>query len=522
MPTIADLNKKYAGTQTVSAPPKPNLVQKTGSFLGNVGKAIATPFARLGVEGYNVASGVNKAVHGDMAGANATLDQPRNLPLLGQTKPTLTNSSKPGLAQGLDIAGQGIQLGADALGGEGFGSGVINGIKTGATIGATQGFGNALTQTKGKSFGQNVGNIAQQTAIGGATGGAIGGAVNAIHPIFSRSTPIMKAEDISGNSAVNEAQQGVNAATKAREQAGVGAVEGVNQTLERVGQGKTNLGTTFEQGAKQIETINPKLKLPLSNKTLEGLNNLREGKNFALPSNLDQETNPLMGSTLGKAFLEKNAGKLADIENATKTELSPTQTQDLIRRLNKLTFDAKASGDLAVNQQTIGLTNEIKDAASKTFGPEWDKVYSGYSKGITAVNDLKDLISLSDKGSLDKTLNKVLKLGETPEGKAILKQAASHFTDETGIDLTDPVKAMHQILDKQIALEEAQSGLTAAQKEAQAIAKKGTGWDQFKRGAGNREYLGKRLVEGVAIGAGSSILIYPALRKLAKEITGQP
>ena len=528
MPTIADLNAKYSGKTVQSAPAKPGLLQKGLNFAGNVVKAVASPFARLGVEAFNTTTGLIKAGQGDMAGANAALDQPRNLPFLGETKPTLTNSKNPGLNEALDVAGQGVQLGTIGAAPEfRLGSGIPGLVKTGAVLGGTQGTGNALTQTQGKSFEQNVGNVLTQTGTGALTGGALGGITGALHPIFSRSTPIMNPAEIP-TTAVTEAEQGVKTATQAREQAGVGAVQGVNQTLEQVGQGKANLGTNFEQGAKQIETNNPNLKLALSNKILESLNNLKEGKNFALPENLDQEANPLMGSQMGKDFLAKNAGKLADIQNATKTELTPTQTQDLVRRLNKLTFDAKASGDLSVNQQTIGLTNEIKNAASKTFGPEWDKVYSGYSKGITAVNDLKDLISLSDKGSLDKTLSKVLKLGETPEGKTILKQAVDHFGQETGIDLTNPVKAMHQILDKQIELENAQGGLkeaqknlTASQKEAAAKAEKGGFGKQFLAGATSPSYLGKRLVEGVTIGAASSILIYPLLKKLAKSINGQ-
>lgn len=451
---MQQINQKYAGTTTTSAPPKQNILQKAGNFVAGVGKAIASPFARLGVEAFNTTSGIQKAIGGDIKGANAELDKPRNLPLLGETKPTLTNSTNPGLNEGLDIAGQGVQLGADAVGGEGgFGSGVINGAKTGAALGATQGFGNALTETQGKSFGQNVGNIAGQTAIGGATGGVLGGATNAIHPIFSRSTPILDPNS-------------VPAATAAREAASTNAVDAVNKMNQTVGADSHALGQEFQQGAQKLESANPNTKLSLSGKTLDALNSLKESKKFVLPEGLDQESNPLLGSTMGKDFLAKNAGKLNELQNAGKVELSHTQAQDLIRRLNKLTFDAKASGDLAVNQQTIGLTNELKQSASKTFGPEWDKVYSKYSSGRAVMDRLDGIVNLDPKATpmdLNKQLQTIQKLGETPEGHKLTMQAIEAYKAERGIDLTDPIGAVNHILKAQGELEIAQKGSHAHQ-----------------------------------------------------------
>lgn len=517
---VAQLNQKYSGATTTSAPPKPTLLQKAGNFVKNTALAVAKPFVRAGVEGYNLTEGIDKTIHGDYAGANAALNQSRNLPLYGQTKPTVTLNEKGnvGPSQALDIVGQGIQLGSLAGGGElNYGKGIIAGAKTGGTIGATQGFGNALTETQGKSVGQNLGNIAGQTATGGVTGAVLGGGTAAVHQIFTRPTPIMNPEDVSSN---------LKVAQQAREQVGQNAVQNQTKMNQQVGQFKTSLGTNFEQGAQKMEIKNPDLKLSLTNKQLESLNNLKESKLFSLPSTLDTESNPLMGSNMSPAVLAKNADKISALQNATKAELTPTETQDLIRRLNKLTFASKASGDLSVNQQTIDLTNEVKQAANQAFkGTKWEDIYSDYAKGINAIEKLDGIVNL-DKNTtpadLNKSLNSILKLGETPEGKAILKNAVQEYKDVSGIDLSDPIQAMHQILDKQLALEEAQSGFKSATKEAATEAAKGGFGKRFLKGASSPEYLGKRLIEGVAIGAGSSILIYPALKKLSKLITGQP
>ncbi len=457
MPTLAQL-KESLGNQPVTgyAAPKQNILQKVGGFAANVGKAIVSPVARAGVQLFNVGAGLGAAATGNMGAANAALDQPRNLPLLGETKPTLTNSSKPGLAQGLDVAGQGIQLGADVLGGEGgFGSGVINTAKTGATIGATQGFGNALTQTEGKSVGQNIGNIAGQTAIGAATGGVIGGATAAIHPIFQRSTPIMDPATVAS-------PYDVGAATANRESAATGGVNAINQMNQTVGADQTALGNEFKQGAANIEKTNPGATLNLTGRQLDALNLLKESKLFSLPENLDNSgSGANIGGSEFKIGNAKIASQLEGVQNQTASSLTPTQAQDLVTRLNKLTFASKASGDLAVNQQTIGLTNEIKSAASKAFGPEWDKTYSNFAQGRAVMEKLDGIVNLDPKATpmdFNKQLGTIQTLGKTPEGQKFLQQAVDSYKAERGIDLTDPVAAVNHILKAQGQLEIAQKG----------------------------------------------------------------
>lgn len=169
---------------------------KKPGILKSLIQGVTNPFARAGVELYNVGSGVNKVLQGDVKGANAELDKSRDLGYLGKVNPTLTNSKKPGFKQAIDVAGQGIELGTD-FAGVGAGEKVIKnageqgvkqlikqGAKEGALLGGTQGFGHSLSENTAPgndSFLTNkLTNTAIQTGEGALGGGLIGGLIGGV------------------------------------------------------------------------------------------------------------------------------------------------------------------------------------------------------------------------------------------------------------------------------------------------------------------------------------------------------
>lgn len=237
---------------------------------------------------------------------------------------------------------------------------------------------------------------------------------------------------------------GPNKADVAEQNLNNTAAQGVQSATDmanKVGGFKQSLGENFRQGAQDIEDKNPNLSLDLSQDQMSRLNTLKENKSFALPDYLKPNYTP---------------GSLSEIEKGNS--ISPTQTQDLITQLNKSTFTEKASG-LGVDQTKIGLTNEIKQAAQNAFGEDWKNVYSNYSKGVTAVEKLGDIVNLDKDATasdLNKSFGNVLDLAKSPQGKIILQNALNEFKNTSGIDLTNPVENMQKILDAQDALKKAQ------------------------------------------------------------------
>ncbi len=266
-------------------------------------------------------------------------------------------------------------------------------------------------------------------------------------------------------------------------QQGVGALQQMNDT---VGDFKNDLGTSFRQGAADLETSNPDLKMTLSPEQLDSLNALKASKSFALPDYLNQSKTPYSPQTPGEV-------------ESPGLQLTPTQSQDLITQLNRSTFSDRSSG-LQVDQSKVGLTNEIKEQAKAQFGDQWKKVYDQYSQGISAVDKIHDIVNLDKNATATETqakLDSILKLGKTPQGKIILQNAVNEFKNVSGYDLTDPIQTVHALLDKQIALE---------------TAKKGGFFNQ------NKGYIGRRLV----IGGGMSLLgVYAAANAIRKAVTGQ-
>lgn len=265
-------------------------------------------------------------------------------------------------------------------------------------------------------------------------------------------------------------------AVAARESAAQAGIKSLQDMTESVGDYKNDLGTSFKKGAADIEKNNPSLKLSLTKDQMSALNQLKDNKSFALPSYLKTDAVP---------------NSISDIENSH--QLSPTQAQDLITQLNRSTFTDRAGG-LGIDQSKVGLTNEIKSAASDAFGKDWQKVYGDYAKGANAVDKIGDIINIDKNATasdVNKNLNSILKLSKTPEGKIILQNSISEFKNVSGIDLSPGKDVIGQILDKQDALEKASKpGLVK-----QLLDPK---------------YIGRRAIGG-AISIG---LLYPAIRAI--------
>ncbi len=273
--------------------------------------------------------------------------------------------------------------------------------------------------------------------------------------------------------AVTEAQGKLQGAQQAREAVVPQAVEGVKTINKQVGAYKASLGEQFASDAAKIEKTNPDLKLNLTNDQLKTLNSLKEGKNFVLPKSIDANIPDIsVGGkevNLGPNVQNQLQNEIGKTGAQTSVSLSPTQAQDLIRELNRSTFKEAADGTRQIDQQRIGITNEIKNAANETFGKSWQDIYSKYAEGRTAIDKIDNLVNLDPKATpeeINGQLTGILKLSKTPEGKLLLKQSLEEYKQTSGVDLSNPVKAIQQIIDKQLAQDLASKNLTATEKVA--------------------------------------------------------
>ena len=315
---------------------------------------------------------------------------------------------------------------------------------------------------------------------------------------------------------VTEAQSQVSTAQQAREAAAPQAVEGVKSINKLVSGNKATLGQQFESDAVNLDKADPNTKLNLTTDQLKSLQDLKTGKNFSLPKSISDEH-------------ALNNGDLPSLSSYTDkpVSLSRTQSQDLIRELNRSTFKENADGSIAKDYSRLGITNDIKNSASSAFGKPWDDIYSKYSAGRSAIDKIDSLVNLDPKATpedINKQLQGIIKQSATPEGRLILRQAVNEYKATNGIDLTDPVKAVQQISDKQDALDAANDNLTQSQRElakaqrASAIAKvKGGYLKQMGTAAKNPATISRLVERGVIGGA----VIYPLLSVLRRAMSGK-
>lgn len=336
--------------------PDPVQEEQPGFFKSLV-RGITNVPARLGVEAYNVGSALNKAIfQGDVAGASAELDKPRNLPVLGKVKPTLTNSSKVGIREGLDIAGQGAEAASFFMGGGTAKELIKNpvkqtikelfkqGVKEGSIIGTTGGLGMGLQKEDA-----SVGSVLKDTAAGGLTGGVLGGVLGVGAPTISK--VLQKAK---------------------------------NQTVKDV----DSLVGSIVQGKKADIAI---AKKALSNidiggvKTYEDLGKVLDTKVKTLSSKLDE--------VLGTRTDTKQLSKLKISTKVGDQNVSHNYVEDALNQLNELykkTNDPAALAEISqLNKKAIieGLTiKEVNDLAKK-HGIEFGrKAFGKMGEPLTSVS----------------------------------------------------------------------------------------------------------------------------------------
>ena len=273
---------------------------------------------------------------------------------------------------------------------------------------------------------------------------------------------------------LSQAKQEAQTASQAREEAAGKGVKAVQDINKQVAQHKLTLGQQFANDAADIEKNNPDLKLNITNDQLQALQALKEGKNFTLPKSLDiegaQPTLRGQALNLGPNATEQIKNVTGQMGGETTASLSPTEAQDLIKELNRSTFKETADGNRSIDYQRIGITNEIKNAASQAFGKDWDNIYSKYAQGRTAIDKIDNMVNLDSKATpeeINSQLNSIQKLSKTPEGKILLQQAVNEYKTTSGIDLNDPVKAIQQIADSQSKLDEAQGKVSDVQKDVE-------------------------------------------------------
>lgn len=429
---------------------------KEPGFFQKLVQGVASPFARLGVEAYNTVSGVGKALGGDIAGANAELDKTRDLGYLGQTAPTLTNSAKPGVKELLDVAGQGIELGTNFIGGTGavktgeqvFKNALVQSAKTGAKygagVGATYGFGSSLTDQEN----QGVGNTLKQTALGGLTGGLTGGLLGAGGTLASRGAQY-GAEKLGANPFLQPRPSVVGLLKGGVGQVALGT--DVAEAASVLAEQPKNV-KAFQTGSKTFETI--------AGKTRQAVTSLEEKSKAAF----DLVKNDLPDNVqIGKLKTQKTLNQFLP----KKAQLTPGE----VPQINKLRNAIMANKDWSV-KGLWALRNKIdrsgiyrdsadyitsnraltsvRDALNKLIidkAPYMEKVFANASNDIQFLDKLEtNLVGKNPEMYVERTatnLNKIMNKLDDPTQYKATHDLIQELEDRTGINLTEDLKAAH-------------------------------------------------------------------------------
>lgn len=164
---------------------------KSKSFLRKMGEGIVRPFAEVGASVYNVGGAIGQLASGDEEGARQTLQQSRNLPFVGETKPAFTGEESAGQFA-KKVGGYGLEIGSTVMGGGGTAgvakAGLKGLVKEGLKTGVKAGFASGLTGGAGMSLKEDksAGEVLLSSLMGGAFGTVAGGVLGAATPVVGK------------------------------------------------------------------------------------------------------------------------------------------------------------------------------------------------------------------------------------------------------------------------------------------------------------------------------------------------
>lgn len=410
--------------------PQSGFFGKVGNFVASAGKdafnsTIGTYATRFGQLAGNIIAPMLGASKEGIQRAN---EQSVDLPLgLGTVEP-----QKGGMAGAKQIGGQALKTasylipGAEAEGvaGHGIGSGALEGLKIGAQAGALGGAGNSLEQ--GGNTSDVIGSGLKGGFEGAIAGGVIGGATGLAGNIWEQVHAPSYENNLAG-------------ATQSNLEAGDNAATSIQNASDIQAKAKSNLSKNFAEVPNVISQADPTAKTTLPSDFIKQLQDLSDTKKFVLPSSIKDAS--------GNVF----------------KDLTPQQTQELTTQLNRLTYQAKAFGDLSINQQSVDLANQLKNYAQSGLGhvtdnlgnSVWSKGYEDYARGSNAMDALSNLIptkrvsgEMLDPTDVNSSVNKMMKMMETPQGVSTLARANEEYKAVTGLDiLNDPMGAINHLLD---------------------------------------------------------------------------
>jgi hypothetical protein len=503
---MADLS--YNAFQTGSTPPPQGFFSKVGNFLSGAAKDVAntllvTPAARATEAATRLFAPNSQAAQGYNAMADQGQGQSFGSPLGNIDVPAQKAFGQGG---GEQIAGQALKsasylapaaavsgLPSVGIAGSGIASGIGGGIAQGAKLGALGGglggAGNAMSQ--GASSGDVIGQGLQGATIGGIAGGVIGGVtgglskpnpneLNTSHPIFS-----------------SNYDQTLANAQGANMQAGNTATDAVHEASNTINDMTVGAGNQYAQAPQMISQVDPNAGTTLNADILAKMNELKDTKAWSLPDSI----------------------RNADSING-EIKLTPQDSQDLIKSLNDLKYNSK--GDVRVNSQVSSLVSDVKNAAQAGMGHVTDNlgnsVWDRMSQDYQQVQDAKDAMSslipikkfqgeILDPKEVNDSVNKMMKMMETPQGTSALLRSNAEVKAATGYDiLNDPMDAIQKLMKSN---------------EEVATATKGNYGHQFLQGLKNPQTLSRRAIYTIGTILGIATLGTAFRKQIGSLISGQ-
>lgn len=437
---------KQRNTQSTNQPinqPTTTSSEKQDGFFKGLAKSIAKPFAETATSGYNTLAAAGNLLSGDVEGADKALEAKRDLPFMGETKPSFTG--KEGFGEGVKkMAGYGAEMASTVapVGKIGLGAKAL--AKGAGRMALQAGVGTAGRELEDKGTIDPT-EVAKSAAIGAAIPVGLRGVSSAGKTVLKAAGEALGGTTGAGSASIMEAFKNPNVmkfARSASEEGGASSLQ--RQALEDAHKGLKQIiekrGTKYRADLERVTKETPMPRNAIGEHPMEIVVNSARDKarklmdEYGLNTVVDEVGKPIDlgfdGSTITQ---NKEVVKKALKDVLYWQENTPAGLDKLKKRLSQFKKDIPSSETGGAKNFIQQLHDSVSDGLKEQV-PGYREMTKSYSEASDLIDEVESTLSLKDTTKEETAVKKLM--SSMRDNNELRKDFVDLLSAESGQDIT--------------------------------------------------------------------------------------
>jgi len=439
--SLMQKNTQPAGqqiNQPTTTPP-----EKQDGFFKGLAKSIAKPFAETATTGYNTLAAAGNLLSGDVEGAEKALEAKRDLPFMGETKPSFTG--KEGFGEGIKkMAGYGAEMASTVapIGEIGLGAKAL--AKGAGKMALQAGVGTAGRELEDKGT-IDPAEVAKSAAIGAAIPVGLRGVSTVGKTVLKAAGEALGGTTGAGGASIMEAFKNPNVMKFARSASKEGGASSLQrQALEDAQEGLSRIvekrGAKYRADLERVTKETPIVRNVIGEHPMEKVINGARDKarklmdDYGLNVVVDDAGKPIdLGFDQSTITQNKEIVKKALKDVLYWEDNSPAGLDTLKKRLSQFKNDIPPSETGGAKNFIQQLHDNVSNGLKENV-PGYREMTKSYAEASDLIDEVKSTLSLKDTAREETAIKKLM--SSMRDNNELRKDFVDLLSAESGQDIT--------------------------------------------------------------------------------------